>query len=505
MFDTLARKVPRDNAYPERVWRLDVLARVLDGTIYDVLDKNFDQERTDGGEYIPIRQRRPSVRYNLSRLVVQDSNALLFGDGHFPSVDLATPEERQALADIIKAGRLAQTMTEAAMRGSTGSVVVKMRVSKAGRVHFSVMDTRYLTPEWDADEPDTLVKITERYKVKGAELRARGYAVADDKMVADFWFQRVWDTDAERWFLPVPVTIEGSTAPFGFGNAVAFGTQPEPQEDTAKTVQHGLGFVPMVWIKNLPGGDDIDGACTFRPAVETQIEIDYQLSQAGRGLKYSSDPLLMIREPAGSDDQQIVTGDSHALVVSEKGDAKLLEIGGTASAAVIEYVRTLREQALEVIHGNRSSADKISAAQSGRALEMLHQALIWLTDQLRASYGENGILPLARMVIEASRKYPLTVNGVKVKPFATTAQPSLRWPPWFPPTGQDRTAEANALSTLSDHSLISHETAVKSVASAFDIEDVPEELAKIAADQAAEDARAAAQAAQVKATETVPM
>jgi len=37
--------------------------------------------------------------------------------------------------------------------------------------------------------------------------------------------------------------------------------------------------------------------------------------------------------------------------VSEKGDARLLEIGGTAAAAVIEYVRTLRELALEGIHG----------------------------------------------------------------------------------------------------------------------------------------------------------
>ncbi len=45
-------------------------------------------------------------------------------------------------------------------------------------------------------------------------------------------------------------------------------------------------------------------------------------------------------------------------LLSEKGDARLLEIGGTASAAVIEYVRTLRELALESIHGNRASQTK---------------------------------------------------------------------------------------------------------------------------------------------------
>ena len=122
------------------------------------------------------------------------------------------------------------------------------------------------------------------------------------------------------------------------------------------------------------------------PAIETAIEIDYQLSQAGRGLKYSSDPTLLIREPAAIEGE-LVRGGGNALVVSEKGDAKLLEISGTAAAAVIEYVRTLREMALEGVHGNRASADRLTAAQSGRALEMMNQGLIWLADNLRVSYG----------------------------------------------------------------------------------------------------------------------
>ena len=184
------------------------------------------------------------------------------------------------------------------------------------------------------------------------------------------------------------------------------GTSLEAEIDEARSVQHGLGFVPIVWIRNLPGpsstGDAADGACTFRAAIETQIEIDYQLSQAGRGLKYSSDPTLLIKEPATTD-SEIVKGAGNALVVSEKGDAKLLEIGGTASAAVIEYVRTLRELALESVHGNRANADRLTAAQSGRALELMNQGLIWLADNLRVSYGEGALLALARMVLRASQ------------------------------------------------------------------------------------------------------
>ncbi len=149
--------------------------------------------------------------------------------------------------------------------------------------------------------------------------------------------------------------------------------------------------------------------------MHTQVEIDYQLSQVGRGLKYSSDPTLLLKDPT-LPDGELIKGAGNALIVSEKGDARLLEIGGTASAAVIEYVRTLRELALESIHGNRASPDKVAAAQSGRALELLNQGLIWLADNLRTSYGEVGLLQLARLIVRASQIYTLVVFGEAVSP-----------------------------------------------------------------------------------------
>ncbi len=240
--------------------------------------------------------------------------------------------------------------------------------------------------------------------------------------------------------------------------------------------------MPIVWIRNLPGlsatGDANDGACTFRAAIETQIEIDYQLSQAGRGLKYSSDPTLLIKEPATTDNE-IVKGVGNALVVSEKGDAKLLEIGGTASAAVIEYVRCLREYALESVHGNRASADRLTAAQSGRALELMNQGLIWLADNLRISYGEGALLQLARMILRASNVYRLKVMEQEIGALDPTARLSLKWPRWYPSTAEDRQRDAQTLATLIASGQISRETAVKSIADTYDIEDVPAELARI--------------------------
>jgi hypothetical protein len=499
MFKTLATKIPRDKDLPERTWNLQVLRAVLDGKIYDSLKYSFQQEVTESNEYITLRDRRPSVRYNLCRMVVQDSIALLFGDGHFPTVELQTPEACAAIQDIIKETKLAQFMHEAAMRGSIGSIALLMKVLK-GRIFFEVMDTDYLTPEYDPEEPDTLLSVKEKYKVKGSSLAAN-YAIDNDDMERDFWFQRVWDKSAENWFLPVPVnsSTAGST-PF---KTVVSDAPKEPELDKKRTVTHKLGFVPMVWVKNLPGSLGIDGCSTFRPAIDTQIELEYLLSQGARGLKYSSDPMLMIRDPA-NDADKMVKSPANALIVGEQGDAKMLEISGQAVSAVIEYSRALRESAIESIHGNRANADKVSAAQSGRAMEMMHQSLIWLTDQLRIAYGENGLLPLVRMVIAAIKKMPIKVNGKEVENLKDADDPTLRWPPWFPSTGTDRQQEAGALATLKNAGHISRETAVKSIAASFDVEDVAEEIKRILSDVDEADERAVKMAAQVKATETLP-
>jgi hypothetical protein len=463
MFDTLCDTIPRDTDYPDRVRKLTILNRVIDGTLYDSLPYHFHEERTEAGEYIPLRQRRPSVRYPLCRIVVEDSVSLLFSEGHFPAIDSTDRQARAVFADIVKETQLNLTMTDAAIRGATGSVALLLRVLQ-GRIFVDVLETIYLTPTWDPNAPDTLASVDERYKVSGTDLCNNGYDIAEPDR--QYWFTRRWDLESEIWFQPTPV---GSTLP--------------PIIDTVRTVSHRLGAVPIVWIRNLPGqsttGDNMDGACTFFAAMHSQVEIDYQLSQVGRGLKYSSDPTLLLKDPA-LPDGALIKGAGNALVVSEKGDARLLEIGGTASAAVIEYVRTLRELALESIHGNRASPERITAAQSGRALELLNQGLIWLADNLRTSYGEVGLLQLARLIIRASQTYNLVVFGKPIGSLSPSTPLSLKWPRWYPTTADDRQKDVQSLTSLVSTGCISRETALKLIASSYDIESIEDELDLVA-------------------------
>ncbi|MDE8343108.1 MAG: phage portal protein [Acidocella sp.] len=460
MFDTICQMIPIDPDYSERARRLEILRRVLDGKLYDVMAYEFQDERSSGGEYIPLRSRKPSVRYNLCRVVVEDSVSLLFGDAHFPTIESDDPAVTALCTKIVSDTRLTQVMTEAALRGSVGSVAILMRILET-KLYFTVLDTTYLTPRWDPMRPGVLLGVTERYKVLGSDLVAQGYDISDP--LALHWFERSWDATGEYWQVPYAVGQP----------------KPDPALDLSRSVEHRLGFVPIIWIKNLPGGDQTDGACTFRPAVETSIEIDYQLSQAGRGLKYSSDPTLLIKEPAMSG-QEIIKGAGNALIVSEKGDARLLEIGGTAAAAVIDYVRTLREFALESIHGNRSDASRLSAAASGRALELMQQGLVWLANNLRVSYGEAGILPLMQMVLRAAQRIRLTISNKPVLGISPEAQLSLKWPHWTTSTADDRLKDAQALSALAAANQISRATAVRAVADTYHIVNPLAELAEIA-------------------------
>jgi hypothetical protein len=188
-----------------------------------------------------------------------------------------------------------------------------------------------------------------------------------------------------------------------------------------------------------------------------------------------------LKDPA-LPDGELIRGAGNALIVSEKGDARLLEIGGTASAAVIEYVRILRELALESIHGNRSSPDRVSAAQSGRALELLNQGLIWLADNLRTSYGEVGLLQLARLIVRASQSYAIVSFGEEIGPLDPSAPLSLKWPRWYPTTADDRQKDVQSLTSLVASGCISRETAFKAIASCYDMEHVADRPSSIIPD-----------------------
>ena len=476
MFRAISDTIPKDRDFAERVYAHEIRKRLLDGTFYDLLTIEFHDEVQRGGEFIPLRKRAPSVRYNMCRTLTNDSVSFTLGEGRFPSIVSSDPITRDAMKDIINNCLLQQVMIEAATIGSIGSVAVLMRVLKndAGenKIYFEVLPTQYLTPTYDPNAPDTLLKVTQKFKVNGIDLIDLGYDIPEDNENSFYWYQRVFDRNAETHFMPMLVSEQRDKN----------GNLKKMVEDESRNVKHNLGFVPVVWIKNLSGGSGVDGACTFEQAIHAQIEIEYQLSQLGRALKYSGDPLLLINE-AGGPDSQLSVDNSNTLIVGENGDGKLIESNGKAFMAVVQYVRTIRELALETCRGNRSSIDKLSLPQSGIALKVLWQPLISLADDLRGTYGE-GLKSLLKMVQRAQAKLGnLQVGDVKLPALDTKQAISLRWPEFFDPSATDRQQQAASLAQLVAAGLMSRDTAVETLSRSYDIDDVAAEILLIEADQ----------------------
>ena len=491
----------KDKDLPDRAYELTINRSLLNGSFYDVLKYEWGDEKNDANEYVPLKKRKPSVctGTNLLRTVVEDSNAMLFGEGRFPDVIVLNEKDittERVIRDLIKETQLVEKMRTAAFKGSIGSVAIYMRVltNREGqnRVFFDVQDTLYLTPEWDENEPDRLIAITELRKIKGRQVKALGYPIDKDELDKVYWFKRVFDEAAERWFTPWAVEKKGDKPVV-------------PTEDPNKSVVHNLGFCPWVWIKNLHGGDDIDGGCTFGAGVSTCLEIDGLASQQARGLRYSMDPLLVIKEAAGeaipadtgavtdgvgpvanpSGQGGILKGPATALVMDSEGDAKYLEITGTGISAATDTIEKLRGYAIEAMHGSKVNPDQINSHQGAKALEILHAPLVRLTDNLRASYGEYGLLQLLRLFIQAASVKKLTVAGALIEGLAKPEELALRWHSWFPETEMDLQTKATTLTTLVGGKLISRETATEKLAANYDIEKVQDELARIDAEDAA--------------------
>lgn len=467
-FAEIAKTFERDPHLPTRVLRQTILTAFRDGIFFDRLLAPFNQETSDNGEYIPLRSRRPALHVSWVNEVIEDVSALLFGEGHFPEIESDSDDLPDSLAQFMEDADISSVLSEAVLRSSVGSSVIILRfIGKAGSLRpvVSVYDSIFFTPEFDADDPGKLKSLTERYKVKGASLRAMGYPISEDDLSADFWWKTVWDAGSESGYAPVKVLVDDAG---NVNDATAI--------DPSRTVQHDLGFVPAIWIK-LPGGDDVDGRCLFAQAMDTVIEADYQLSQLGRGLKYSQDPLKVVSLSGDmpSDLKKIVSG-SDMLVLPEGGEAKLLETSGESARVVMEYVSLLRRYAIRAISGSPIDPERLTVPQSGRAMEILNMPLIQLADRMRSVFG-GILLRLIAMVREGAKKRPIKIKG---KPFQNSqGEIRLRWPEWYPPTAMDRFQDVQAVTGALQANAISTESAVRFLSCKFDIESVEDEIKRI--------------------------
>lgn len=478
MWKVIQSLIRKDSDLPDRSYPLMLYKRILDGNIYECFKYSYGQEYIGSltyPEYVEEAKRAPCINsgLNIMRSVVEQSVGFVWGEDRFPRIMIDDDNTKAWVDNIVKDTHLSQVMQDATTVGSIGSSLIHVKVLN-DRFFLDVHDTIYFTPAYDPQAPDTLISLTEKKKVLGRDLIDAGYKISDADKDTEYWFQRVWDTQDEVWYHPWKCNDKDARA----------------SVDNTRTTRHGLGLVPWVWMKNLDScNGQIDGRCTFEPAIENCIQIDYAMSRADRALKYNSDPLMIFKTRNPNQVADFARNSGNAMILPIESDAQILEVSGDAAHAILDTVKELQDQAMQAIHGSRADPAKLAISNSSLGQKTLYLPTIQLAGHLRVSFGDQGLVPLLKMMITIAAEIKVKVLGVFPKSPDPKQNITLVFGDWFPPTSFDQNQASTAFLQLVTAGIISKKTALMNLREFITIGDIDDELALIKSERDEDDQR----------------
>lgn len=428
---------------------------------------------------LPIKYRRPSVTYNLAKVIVDRFTGLLFSERRHPNLDSdGDPRTEDAAQALAEATRLWSTLIKArTLGGAMGSVATSFAFVE-GRPIVEVHDPRWTIPTFVDRAALRLSSLDKRYMYP-VETRDPETGLW---VTQSYWHRRVVDEERDVVYAPTPV---------------GEGDEPEWVEQVA--VEHRLGFCPAVWTQNLPVDDDIDGDPDCHGIWDALESIDFLLSQANRGILRNCDPTLALEGVGDLEMLSVKKGSDNAIKLPQ-GSSKYLEIAGSGPAAAREFVKELRAYALEVAQCVLEHPDV--GGRTATEVERAYSSMLAKADVLREQYGQRLVIPLVEMMLEAARKldtprldpttgelvrYALDLRGRDGAPVslgASGARVTIHWPGYFEPTLVDAQAAAAAAGSAKMSGLIDEENAVKFVAPYFRIDDALASLEALREEQA---------------------
>jgi hypothetical protein len=413
-------------------WRkLQIWDIILDGKLYDHVPHDFYCEHDNTGRYIPLQERRPSCQFRLPRYIARWAARKLFAGRHVPKVRCQDKDVEKKVQDLLTGTKIWPTMLEAAYRGSVGSVAISFRVED-DKIGLKVWKAQWCSPRFDDFSELTTLRV--HYCTTPEELAAIGIIVSEPNRT--YWFIRDYGQQQEITY--EPVLYDDWNPVQGFVHDANRELVP------LEVIEHGLGFVPAVWIMNPYGCGHPDGACLWEDAVPNTIEADYLMSQAARGSRYNCAPQLVTIGPTLQPPGETGTNPTTVLHFQAQhrdengemiggGDAKLLEMSGNGVKAALEIVETLKKLAQEQIGIVQKDPGEMPGPLSGRAMEYLDEDAHDTAMQWRTTYGEGGALPLICKILRV------------LDPGLDVTKLWLQWPRIYQPTPGDLQAMVQAL------------------------------------------------------------
>lgn len=402
-----------------------------------------------GGRSLPLKFRRPSAPYYVTRVIVNRYTALLFGEDRCPAITVKGDKVREAfLRAVAEQGDLfVEAKRARCLGGAMGSVGMGFEIVK-GKPLFTVYDPRWCTPEFKSKDHRLLERLTIQYPWS---------ETTDDPVHGPvtqwFWYRRVIDEIADRIWERVPI-LDGEV-------------EPNWARYEMKTSVHRAGRVPAIWIQNEHVEGDIDGDPDCHGAFELIEIYDMLQSQANRGIIANCDPTRVIQ----SDDDfgsELSFGSNAAVQVEKGGNVSYLELQGSGPRAAREQANDTRERIYEMVSyvpdDSKEGPQQTAFEVGTRFSRMLERA-----DTFRTSYGRGirELLEIALIVCRNALELYRDDEGNTIQPtlslpprfdekagtwveedIGTGGTISLSWPPYFKPTLDEIQKASVAMSAL---------------------------------------------------------
>lgn len=433
----------------------------------------------DSPEFLgtPWYYRRPYVRKQLAASIVDRYTGLLFGETRVPRIAAAAPKDQPFVDALLKLTAWWDRWAGArSLGGATGSVAVGVQVVD-GTPLVDVVNAKHCTPHWKGDPSLSVLESIEiRFKrPTWDKVQQRDGITGRARTVWKQGWEWYWRVVTEQ----ADVVLTAPEKSGGNGEGLDWTV------DSAHA--HGLGFCPFVWVRNSSDSDctDDDGRSDVAEQLDNFDALDALLSDAFKGTHYNADPTLILKLAQQLND--VKTGSDSALNVGPDGDAKLLELSGTAAKAALDLYRGVRDSILEDTHCVLDEGE--ASGRSATELVKRTEAMFERADVLRRRYGD-AMERLFEMLLRILRA--LNYAGLP-EAFAKLARPgvddvTVEWPPYVQMSATEKAAMAQSIGQSVAAGVLSKQTACEIIAPLYG-KDPVEEWKRLQAEEESKAAR----------------
>jgi len=438
---------------------LEIYDAYLENRQYNHLTPWEEARERTNEEFVRIRKRKPRIILPFAKLLSTRTSAKLFGNKVAPKIQVEDdPNSEKYYNMIVETANLRAKMLSACrVMASLGSVFVRFYFAD-GNIIVKHYNPKFVFPEFS--DSGELKNVMIRYLYFDKNDRDEN---GDPKKK---WY-RVDLTPMSDILYDNPEFEEGE----------------DPTFNIVDEAYHEFGFVQGTWFKTVEQQNSIDGYSLIEDVLDFIDELCYNISQTSNVTEFNQDPLLILNKMTEDEISQLIRSSERTYNLGSQGEARLLEASMNAPTFALELRQRMTQNIGTFTRLMLHDPEKmVGAAQSAKAMEILHEPMTELIDELRQNINNPykelvGKIALANLILK-KRGEPVAVQTPEG--FIPSFNYVIYWREIFALTLDDIQRKVSAAVSATSANLISRETGTKYLAKEFGVENIEEEIIKIA-------------------------